>query len=348
MDERVRGVVIRVGLIGYGLAGAVFHEPLIRACHGLELSAVLTTREHALRVGSLDELLGRSDLVVIASPNDSHFPLARAALEQRKHVVVDKPFTVTLEEADALIGLAREAGRVLTVFHNRRWAADFLTVRKVLPRLGEPFLVEANWDRFRPEVRQRWREQPGPGAGLLADLGPHMIDEALQLFGMPEAIAADIFAQRPGATVDDYFDLRLDYGRLRVCLRASSLVSARRPRFAVHGSGGSFVKHGLDAQEAQMQAGMDPHDSRFGIEEQSGTLTLPDGSVENLPGERGRYLDFYETVAAAIDGGAPVPVAPEDARDGLLLIDLARRAAALGQQLPVPAASSKEGCAPEE
>ena len=335
--------MIRVGLIGYGLAGSVFHEPLIRACEGLELRAVLTSREHPLRVGSVDELFERCDLVVVASPNDSHFPLARQALEHGKHVVVDKPFTVTVEEADALIALERESDRMLTVFHNRRWAADFLTLRGVLPRLGELFLVEANWDRFRPEVRQRWREQPGPGAGLLADLGPHMVDEMLQLFGMPDAISADIFAQRPGAKVDDYFDLKLNYGKRRVCLRASSLVTAPRPRFAAHGSGGSFVKHGLDPQEAQLKAGMDPRDPRFGVEDREGTLTLPDGSIEQVPTERGRYLDFYEAVVAAIDEGAPAPVDPADARDGLLLIDLARRAAELGQRLPVPAASWREG-----
>jgi len=335
--------VIRVGLIGYGLAGSVFHEPLIRACEGLELRAVLTSREHPLRVGSVDELFERCDLVVVASPNDSHFPLARQALEHGKHVVVDKPFTVTVEEADALIALERESDRMLTVFHNRRWAADFLTLRGVLPRLGELFLVEANWDRFRPEVRQRWREQPGPGAGLLADLGPHMVDEMLQLFGMPDAISADIFAQRPGAKVDDYFDLKLNYGKRRVCLRASSLVSAPRPRFAAHGSGGSFVKHGLDPQEAQLKTGMDPRDPRFGVEDREGTLTLPDGSIEQVPTERGRYLDFYEAVVAAIDEGARAPVDPADARDGLLLIDLARRAAELGQRLPVPAASWREG-----
>lgn len=332
--------MIRVGLIGYGLAGAVFHEPLIRACDGLELSAVLTSRDHPLRVGSLDDLLGLSELVVVASPNDSHFPLAQTALERGKHVVVDKPFTVTVEQADALIALARETDATLTVFHNRRWAADFLTVRKILPMVGEPFLVEAHWDRFRPQVRQRWREQAGPGAGLLADLGPHMIDEALQLFGMPDAVAADIFAQRPGASVDDYFDVTFHYGARRVCLRASSLIAAPRPRFAVHGTGGSFVKYGLDPQEAQLQAGMDPRDAGFGVEQRGGTLALPDGTVEQVAGERGRYLDFYEAVVAAIDEGAPVPVDPRDARDGLFLIDLARRAAALGQRLPVPAASS--------
>ena len=335
--------MIRVGLIGCGLAGAVFHEPLIRACEGLELAAVLTSREHPLRVASLDELVERSELVVVASPNDSHFPLAKAAIERGRHVVVDKPFTVTLDEADELIALARETGSMLTVFHNRRWAADFLTVRKILPRLGDTYLVEANWDRFRPEVRHRWREQPGAGTGLVADLAPHMIDEALLLFGMPDAISADILAQRPGATVDDYFDLTLHYGDRRVCLRASSLVIECRPRFAVYGSSGTFVKYGLDPQEAQLKAGIDPRDPGFGVEDRSGTLTLPDGNTEPVPQERGRYLDFYEAVVRAIDDGGPVPVAPSDARDGLMLIDLARRAAALGQRLPVPGANSQGG-----
>ena len=332
--------MIRVGLIGYGLAGAVFHEPLIRACGGVDLRAVLTSRDHPLRVGSVEELLEHCDLVVVASPNDSHFALARTALEHGKHVVVDKPFTVTVDEADALIRLARQGAQMLTVFHNRRWDADFLSVRSVLARLGELFLFEANWDRFRPEVRQRWREQPGAGTGLLADLGPHMIDQVLQLFGTADAISADVFAQRPEAMVDDYFDLRLDYGHRRVSLRASSLISAPRPRFAAHGSGGSFVKYGLDPQEGQLQAGMDPRDPGFGFEEQSGTLTLADGTVEQVPAERGRYIDFYKGVVASIVEGAPAPVAPEDARDGLLLIDLARRAAATGQRLPVLAASS--------
>lgn len=335
--------MIRVGLIGYGLAGAVFHEPLIRACDGLQLAAVLTTRNHPLRVGSADELFDCSELVIVASPNDSHFPLAKAALERGKHVVVDKPFTVALDEADALIALARDVGRILTVFHNRRWASDFLTVRKMLPRLGDPYLVEANWDRFRPQVRQRWRERPGPATGLLADLGPHMIDESLQLFGIPDAISADILVQRSGATVDDYFDLTLHYDKRRVCLRASSLVCEPRPRFDVHGSEGSFVKYGLDPQEAQLKVGIDPRDPQFGIDQRSGTFSLPDGSAEQVPQERGRYLDFYEAVVRSIRDGAPVPVDPADARAGLMLIDLARRASAQGQRLPVPAASSTEG-----
>ncbi len=163
--------MIRVGLAGYGLAGAKFHAPLIRACEGMELTAVLTSRDVPERVGTLDELLERSDLIVVATPNTTHFEIASAALNAGKHVVVDKPFTVTLDEADALMALGRERERMLTVFHNRRWDSDFLTVRKVLPQLGEIMLFEAHWDRFRPEIKQGWREVPQPGGGVLSDLG---------------------------------------------------------------------------------------------------------------------------------------------------------------------------------
>jgi scyllo-inositol 2-dehydrogenase (NADP+) len=332
---------IRVGLVGYGLAGSVFHAPLIRACERLELAAVLTSRDAPRRVGSLDELMNRSDVVVVASPNTSHFPIAKQAVEAGKHVVVDKPFTITVAEADELIHLAAERQRVLSVFHNRRWDSDFLTVRELMPRLGEIMLFEAHWDRFRPEITRGWREKPGPGAGLFNDLGPHMIDQALQLFGSPDAVQADIIAQRQGATVDDYFDVMLHYGASRVCLRASTLVAAPRPRFSIHGTAGSFVKHGLDPQEAQLKAGMDPRDLRFGVDPQDGTFIHPDARSEVIQTRRGNYPAFYDGIAAAILDGAPVPVTPEDARLGLMLSDLVRRASAEGRRLPVPGASSR-------
>lgn len=338
--------MIRVGLAGYGLAGSVFHAPLIRACERLQLSAVLTSRDAPERVGSLDELLERSDLVVVATPNATHFEIAAAALNAGKHVVVDKPFAVTVDEADGLIALAKERGLMLTVFHNRRWDSDFLTVRKVLPELGAVMLFEAHWDRFRPAIKRGWREEPRPGGGVLSDLGPHMIDQALVLFGMPEAISADVLAQRKGAKVDDYFDLTLHYGARRVRLACSTLVSDSRPRFAVHGTAGSFVKYGLDPQEAQLKAGMDPHDRDFGVDPNNGTLTFGDGRVGKMPSERGDYCAFYKGVGKAIEVNAPPPVDPTDGRAGLMLIDLARRAAALGQTLPVPAASSTEASAP--
>ena len=338
--------MIRVGLAGYGLAGSVFHAPLIRACGRMEQSAVLTSRDVPGRVGTLEELLERSDLVVVATPNTTHFEIAAAALNAGKHVVIDKPLTVTVQEADDLIALAKECERVLTVFHNRRWDSDFLTVQKVLPQLGDVALFEAHWDRFRPKIKRGWREEPQPGGGVLSDLGPHMIDQALTLFGMPKAISGDVLVQRTGAEVDDFFDLTLHYEDRRVCLRCSTLVAQPRPRFAIHGTAGSFVKYGLDPQEAQLKSGMDPRDDGFALDENDGTLNLDDGHSGKVPSERGNYLAFYEIVADAVLNGVPVPVVPADARAGLLLIDLARRATELGQRLAVPAASSTEMSAP--
>jgi scyllo-inositol 2-dehydrogenase (NADP+) len=332
--------VIRVGLIGYGLAGSVFHAPLVRACERMELSAILTSRDAPGRVGSLDELIERSDLVIVASPNPTHFPIARAALEADKHVVVDKPLTVTAREARELIDLACKRERVLTAFHNRRWDGDFLTVRKILPSLGDITLFEASWDRFRPAIKQGWREEPEPGSGVLSDLGPHMIDQALLLFGVPDAVSADLITQRAEARVEDYFDVTFHYGERRVGLKSSSLVRDPRPRFALHGSAGSFVKYGLDPQEDQLKSGMRADDARFGATDSQGILTLADGSQGKVPTERGTWRAFYEQVADAIVDGVPVPVDPADALAGLTLIDLARRAAAEGRRLMVPAASS--------
>jgi len=335
-------VTIRVGLVGYGLGGAVFHAPLIRACKRMELTAVQTSREIPNGVQTLDALLDESDLVVIASPNTTHFPIAKAALEAGKHVVVDKPFTISLDEADALIAVAKQHDRILTVFHNRRWDSDFLTLKRILPRIGAISLYEAHWDRFRPAIKQGWRETDEPGGGVWYDLGPHLLDQALQLFGMPESVSADIFARRPNAKADDYFDVTLHYGSRRVCLRCSTLVADPRPRIAAHGSEASFVKFGLDQQEPALKEGANPLDPGFGIDERTGTLTFPDGGLQPVPNERGGYLAFYEAVADSILEGAPVPVDPADARDGLLLISLARRASELGRRLPVRDASSTE------
>ena len=223
---------------------------------------------------------------------------------------------------------------MLTVFHNRRWDGDFLTVRKILPRLGEVKLFEAHWDRFRPEIRPGWKDAADGGAGTLNDLGPHMIDQALLLFGLPEAVSADLAAQREGAAVDDYFSLTLHYGAMRAVLGASTLVMDPRPRLALHGTGGSFVKHGLDPQEAALKAGADPHGAGEDAPEHYGTLTTEAGS-ERVPTEPGRYLSFYEAVIAAIRDGAPPPVDPAEARDGLHIIELARRSSEEGRKLSV-------------
>jgi scyllo-inositol 2-dehydrogenase (NADP+) len=340
--------MIRTGLIGFGLGGRVFHAPLIDAVEGLALVAIATSQSEAVRasyphavVTTAEALIGDPgiDLVVISTPNDTHFPLARAALEAGKHVVVDKPFTSTAAQAEMLARLADERRRLAIPFHNRRWDSDYLTVARLIESggLGEILLFEAHWDRFRPELAQPWKEAPEAGAGQLADLGPHMIDQALRLFGTPEAVSADLAAQREGSRVDDYFRLTLHYGARRVVLASSRLVAASRPRWSIHGRGGSFVKYGLDPQEGALRAGRPLGDSRHGVEEPSihGILTRPDGAVERIGSERGDYRHFYRGVVEAVASGARPPVEPADAAAGLHLIELARRSAAEGRRLPL-------------
>jgi scyllo-inositol 2-dehydrogenase (NADP+) len=339
--------MIRTGLIGFGLGGTAFHAPLIEAVAGLELAAVATSRGDAVRaryphaaVTTAEALVADPDipLVVVSTPNHTHVPLALAALEAGKHVVVDKPFATSAADGERLVACAADRGRLIVPFHNRRWDSDFLTVRALLAggRLGEIMLFEAHWDRFRPDLAQPWKESVAAGAGQLADLGPHMIDQALMLFGMPEAVSADLATQRSGSEVDDYFDVTLHYGARRVVLSSSRLVAAARPRFSIHGRQGSFVKFGLDPQEAALRGGGSAGDAGHGVEDAGihGVLTHPDGSRETIASERGDYRRFYAGMAAAIRDGAPPPVDPLDALAGLRLIECARRSAAEGRRLP--------------
>jgi scyllo-inositol 2-dehydrogenase (NADP+) len=319
-------MTIRVALIGRGMAGTIFHAPLIRAVPELELVAVAGAADAASAIAS-----PAVDLVVVATPNLTHVPLAAAALEAGRHVVVDKPFAVDPAEGAALIDLAAAKGRVLTVFHNRRWDGDFLTARELVRsgRLGEIALFEAHWDRFRPDPKPGWRERPEPGSGLLWDLGPHLIDQALLLFGRPDRVSGDVAVQRRGALADDYFELTLHYGTMRAKLSASTLVAEPRPRFAIHGTGGSFVKYGLDPQEETLKRGSAPSGPGNDPEARAsdGILTRADGRRETVPTLAGRYLAFYEGVAAAIADGAPPPVDPRDALEGVEIIAALRSGA---------------------
>jgi len=338
--------MIRTGVIGYGLGGMAFHAPLIDAVPELELAAIATSRADQVRsrypgMAVTDAAAMIADpaieLVAISTPNDSHFPLAEAALKAGKHVVIDKPFANSVADGEALMALAAERGLVLAAFHNRRWDGDFLTVQKLVEsgRLGDVMLAELRWDRYRPEVTQLWRDVPDIGSGMLADLGPHLIDQALMLFGTPEALSADIAAQRQGARTDDYFDVTLHYGRHRVILSASRLIVASRPRFALHGTEAGFVKYGLDPQEPAMKAGGSANDPDYGVEDaaQHGVLTLPDGTRETIVSERGDYKRFYSGVGRAIAEGAAPPVTAADAVLGLRIIELARRSAAEGKRV---------------
>jgi predicted dehydrogenase len=332
--------MIRVGLIGYGYASRTFHAPLIEAAPGLELAAVASSdaaKVHADRPGvrvhaDPGELIARADLdlVVIPTPNDTHHPLARAALQAGRHVVVDKPFTVTLAQGEELVRLARERGRVLSVFHNRRWDGDFLTLGHLLRegRLGRVVEATFSFDRFRPEVRARWREGRDAGSGLWYDLGPHLLDQALRLFGWPEAIVLDRAVLRDGAAADDWFCARLRYERLRVTLHAGTLVAAPAPRFAVHGTHGSFVKEGLDAQEDALKAGVRPAATAagdWGRDPGHARLLLRGeaGALEEAPVTlaRGDYPRYYAELAAALRGEGPVPVPAEEALDVIALVE---------------------------
>ncbi|HEU4669962.1 MAG TPA: oxidoreductase, partial [Dyella sp.] len=247
---------IRVGLIGYGYAGKTFHAPLIRATPGMELVAVASrdaTKVHVdlpdMRVLPTPEALVADDaidLVVIATPNDTHAPLASAALRAGRHVVIDKPMALDLAEARALVALADTSPGRLSVFHNRRWDSDYLAVKQAIDEgaIGEVVHFESHIDRYRPVVRDRWRESAGPGAGIWYDLGPHLVDQALQLFGLPERVHAGLAIQRAGGLSDDWAHVRLDYGARQVIVHASMLVAGGARRFVVHGTHGSLVKAG--------------------------------------------------------------------------------------------------------
>lgn len=331
-----------VALMGYGYAGKTFHAPLIAGTSNFRLHSVLSRDEEkvkndykAVQVhANPDDIFNdaKVDLVVIATPNDTHFDLARRALLKGKHVVVDKPFTTSADEASQLIEIANREKLVLSVFHNRRWDADFLTIRKLSAenRLGDIMHFESHFDRFRPVVQQRWREQAGAGTGIWFDLGSHLIDQALLLFGPPQAIQADLEIQRPGGTATDYFHAVLHYGKRRAILHASALVAAESPRFTLHGTTGSFIKFGLDPQEAALKAGTDVHSASWGVDARPGTLTRYQSestSTELIETERGDYLAYYEGVGEAIRLGKANPVTAEQARLVMELLELGEQSA---------------------
>lgn len=323
-----------VGLVGYGTSGSALHAPLIGAEPSLRLRAVASRYPDRVHhdlpsvpvVPTAGQLLDDPavELVVVAAPNAAHYELARTALLAGRHVVVDKPFVVTSVEADELIELASQQDRRLTVFQQRRWDSDFLTVERCIRggALGGVSTYIARYDRFRPDVVGQDQDQPG--AGVLYDLGSHLVDQALHLFGLPQTVLGDVFAQRSGAVVDDYFHLVLDYGQLRVILHAGSLVRAQGARFEVHGDAGSFVKHGIDGQIAALLTGKRPGDPGWGVEDEEhyGTLTTEAGTGR-LASVPGAYESFYRATAAAIRGQGPVPVPASQARDTIRMIECA-------------------------
>ena len=332
---------IGVAVVGYGLAGQTFHAPLIAATPGLTLTAVVSSRPEAVHADlsdveilpDLDAALAREDirLIVVATPDALHAEQSIAALKAGKSVVVDKPVAATLADAKAVAAVAADAPGVFSVFQNRRWDADFLTLRRLIAEgeLGEIAVFESHYDRFRPAVTDRWKDKRD--GGVWADLGPHLIDQAVQLFGTPIGVYADLQAQRQGATAIDYAHVLLRYDRLRVILNAGHLAAESRLRYVVHGTGGSFVKHGLDAQEGQSKAGLRPGDAKWGIDPSPGVLTKQVGDETirtTLTPERGDYPAFYAAMRDAILGKGPPPVTADQALTVMRIIDAGRRSAA--------------------
>ena len=331
-------MTINVGLVGYGMSGSVFHAPLIESVQGLALAAIVSSNPEKVHrdyptitvVPTLDRLLEHEEitLVVISTPNDTHYDLAKQALEAGKHVVVDKPFVIRAAQADELIALAHKQQVVLSVFHNRRWDNDFLTICYLLKTnlLGELSTYEAHYDRYRPVIRDRWRERAIPGAGTLYYLGSNLIDQSLFLFGLPQSVWANVQAQRTGAEADDYFHLILSYPRQIVILHAGSLVREPGPRFQLHGTTGSFIKYGLDSQEDALKAGKRPGDPGWGEdrEDDYGELTIDVGEI-TVKGKvktlAGRYETFYQGIVEAITLGKPAPVSAEEARNTIKVIE---------------------------
>jgi scyllo-inositol 2-dehydrogenase (NADP+) len=337
--------MVKVGLIGFGLAGQAFHAPVIRGVEGMELACILERRGTKaqekypeVRVArTIEELLAdkQIQLCVIATPNDSHVEYARACLLAGRDVVVDKPFAPTLRECEELVKLAAESGRLITVYQDRRFDGDFGTIRQLVSsgRLGTVVEYECRYDRFRLEPKAgAWREKADhPAAGVLFDLGPHVIDQALVLFGEPKRITASAFCQRETSQVDDAFDVCFEYQHLRVMLRARILAFAPGPHFLIHGTKGSFVKYGMDPQEARLRGENFPQGTDWGAdwgeepEELWGTLSLVGEPSVKVKTDRGDYRGFYANVRDAIEKKAALDVTPEQALRTMRAVVLAHK-----------------------
>ncbi|MEN8250251.1 MAG: oxidoreductase [Bacteroidota bacterium] len=346
---------INVGLIGYGMAGQVFHAPMINSIPCLELKKIRETKHDnidlALNRYPSTTIVGESeaifsdpdiDLVVIAASNTFHYPLAKQALLSGKHVVVDKPFTNTVNEADELIEIAKRENKLLSVYHNRRYDSGVRTVRKILDEniLGRLVEVEIHFDRFRPNLKENaWREKDLPGSGILYDLGSHLIDQALIFFGRPESINADIQIQRAGAEVDDYFQVELFYDRLKIILKSGMLVKEAGPQTVIHGEKGSFIKYGLDVQEEALKAGQIPNEiADWGVEPENlqGKLHLDSNGesvISRIKSEPGDYRDYYKNIYQTLSGEAVLDVTAEQARDVIKMIELARQSSSEGRTI---------------
>jgi scyllo-inositol 2-dehydrogenase (NADP+) len=334
--------ILRTGIIGYGMSGEVFHAPFIKFLEGYELCKVVSSNPEKVNkhfpqvevISNVEQLLSDEhiDLIIITTPNTTHYSIAKQALLAGKHVVVEKPFVNYAKDAEELIEIAAKNNRVLSVFHNRRWDNDFLTVKQCIESgaLGEIYSFESHFDRFRPQVTQRWREQDLEGSGIVYDLGAHLIDQALMLFGQPETVQGDVLVQRENGVADDFFHIVMGYGKMRVVLHSSCIIKSSGPRFQVHGNKGSFIKYGLDSQEEALKAGKVPGDSLWGkdSEDRYGELSIQMGGlnlkskIETIPGS---YQTFYKELYHSIIEHTPVPVLALDAMNTIKVIEAVKQ-----------------------
>jgi scyllo-inositol 2-dehydrogenase (NADP+) len=333
----VMNTKIQTALLSYGMSGTVFHGPFLNAHEGFEISSVWQrnpeqrAKHNYKTVSTLEDILNdkNTELVFVNTPNHTHFDFARKVIKSGKHVVVEKPFTVTAKEADELIELAREKNVLLTVYQNRRWDSGFLTLQKILKHklIGKVVSVEMHYDRFRNYIDEKsWKENPQEGIGVVYNLGSHLIDQVITLFGMPQWVDARIGIQRPGGKVDDYYDIRFEYHDFFVTLKSSYLVKELGPSYQAHGTEGSYVKYGIDPQEELLAKGVVPSNTDWAKEGKDawGILnSVANGKEFRGPYESvaGNYMPFYDQLVEAIRHKKHVPVNPLDSRNGIYLIE---------------------------
>lgn len=336
---------IHTGIIGFGLSGRVFHAPFIHILEGFELSKISTGNSESINlihkiypqttvVSSADEILNdaKIDLVIVASPNEYHYEQAKMALLAGKHVLVEKPFTETVAQADELISIAKEKNLILAPYQNRRFISDYKTVKKILEQklLGEIVNYEAYFDRYRPIPRKDglWKEKASPASGMVYDLGSHIIDQALSFFGMPQAVTAQIDIQREWCPTIDHYDIKLHYPTFTATLGTSMLAKIPRPTFLLHGTNGAFEKYGVDVQEDTLNKGTIPQGEDWGKEPEEiwGNIdTVFNGKFiqGKYQSEQGDYRDFFINLRDTILGKSALIVRPEDARNIIHIIELA-------------------------
>jgi len=342
---------IQVGLASFGMSGMVFHAPILTHHPGFQVSKIVERSKNEVQktypdiasVRSFDELLNDDniELIVVNTPDHTHFEYARKALEARKHVVVEKPFTQSIGQGEDLLNLADRKNRVLSVYQNRRWDGDFLTIRKILNNqwLGRLVEFESSYMRYRNYIQPNtWKESAAQGIGITFNLGSHMIDQAVALFGMPGAVWADIDSMRAGSEIDDYYVIKLIYPDIKVTLKASYLVREEGPRYTLHGANGSFLKYGLDPQEEMLKQGGNPSMPDWGKEPESqwGILNTEingihvRGKVETIAGN---YAAYYDNIYDAIRKHAELEVTAEQALNVICLIEAAMESSRSGQTI---------------